>query len=168
MKTGTVVDIPESRAVKWIPDMYEIPQETKINCHPLYKSGHLYGIDLSSAAVVQALEINNNDHKILEVCCAPGAKLCYIADLMSSFGDDRKLFGLDINENRLNIARSLVKKYGHEKIVTLIQADGTTYQGEKDFDKILVDAECTHEGSVKHLSKFLNPSKREIKNRKQS
>ena len=52
VKPGTVVDIPEARPVKWIPDMYEIPQETKINGHPLYKSGKLYGIDLSSAAVV--------------------------------------------------------------------------------------------------------------------
>jgi 16S rRNA C967 or C1407 C5-methylase (RsmB/RsmF family) len=63
----------------------------------------------------------------------------------------RHLYGIDISENRLNIARSLVKKYGHEDMITLIQGDGTSYQGEKDFDKVLVDAECTHEGSIKHL-----------------
>jgi 16S rRNA C967 or C1407 C5-methylase (RsmB/RsmF family) len=97
------------------------------------------------------MQINNNDYKVLEVCCAPGAKLTYISDLMRTYGPGRRLFGIDINENRLNIARSLVNKYGHSAMVTLILGDGTTYQGEHDFDKILVDAECTHEGSIKHL-----------------
>lgn len=39
-------------------------------------------------------------------------------------------------------------------MVKLMLADGTTYQMEKEFDKILVDAECTHEGSIKHLQKY--------------
>lgn len=68
----------------------------------------MYGIDLSSAAVVLALDINQSDFKVLEVCCAPGAKLTYIADLMSQFPGERKLYGVDINANRLNIAMALL------------------------------------------------------------
>lgn len=28
------------------------------------------------------------------------------------------------------------------------------YQSQELFDRVLVDVECTHEGSVKHLRKF--------------
>jgi len=48
----------------------------------LYKDGHLYGIDKSSAAVVYSLDINKDDINLLEICCAPGAKLTFIADLL--------------------------------------------------------------------------------------
>ena len=41
----------------------------------------------------------------MEVCCAPGAKLLYIADIMKSKSNEFKLFGLDINKNRLNITK---------------------------------------------------------------
>lgn len=48
----------------------------------MYKDGHLYGIDKSSAAVVYSLDINKDDINVLEICCAPGAKLTFIADLL--------------------------------------------------------------------------------------
>ena len=48
----------------------------------MYKDGIIYGIDKSSAAAVLALDINKNDHNVLEICCAPGAKLTFIADLL--------------------------------------------------------------------------------------
>lgn len=69
--------------IEWIPNMYEIPDTIKINPLEMYRNGQMYGIDLSSAAVVKALDIDENDFKVLEICCAPGAKLTYIADLMS-------------------------------------------------------------------------------------
>lgn len=36
--------------------------------------------------------------------------------------------------------------------------DGTTFTAAgKSFNKIIVDVECTHEGSLKHIVKFLCP-----------
>lgn len=75
-------------------------------------------------------------------------KLSYIADLL---GKDGKVVGVDISQNRLNIARSLVEKYGVSDKVEFVLGDGTTYECKELFDKVLVDAECTHEGSLKHL-----------------
>lgn len=34
--------------------------------------------------------------------------------------------------------------------------DGVKYQDESQFDRVLIDAECTHEGSIKHIKKFMN------------
>jgi hypothetical protein len=41
--------------------MYSLPLNEKISNIELYKSGQIYGIDLSSAAVVHSLGINKDD-----------------------------------------------------------------------------------------------------------
>ena len=59
------------------------------------------------------------------MCCAPGAKLCYIADLMkkdSVFSGS--LTGVDISEARMNIAKSLLRKYGHDSYTRVYVEDG--------------------------------------------
>ncbi|CAD8122478.1 unnamed protein product [Paramecium sonneborni] len=161
-----------------IPTLYSIPADQKINNLQLYKDGILYGIDKSSAAVVYSLDINQNDNNLLEICCAPGAKLTFIADLLriqtNKDGIQRKVFGIDISQNRLNITQSIVNKYQLEKQVELILEDGTKYQSPIQFDKVLIDAECTHEGSIKHLKKYIDKpipekkSKKQFKNNKAS
>lgn len=40
-------------------------------------------MDLGSILTVKTLELKKNDN-ILDICCAPGAKLMYIADLLYS------------------------------------------------------------------------------------
>ena len=39
--------------------------------------------------------------------------------------------------------------------IQLINSDGTTFSDQDPFDKVLVDAECTHDGSIKHILKFI-------------
>jgi len=102
------------------------------------------------------------------MCCSPGAKLCYIADLMKSGEGIVKgsLTGVDISEHRMNTCKGLLRKYWHEYHVNVFVEDGTkfsTLAGQnKDqlYDKVLVDAECTHDGSIKHLMKFNNGNKK--------
>lgn len=153
--------------VEWIPNIYSIPADTKISHTQAYKNGEIYGIDLSSCAVVLALDPQSNEH-ILDLCCSPGSKLCYIADIMKSGSPSAvgSLTGVDINEHRLNVCRSLVNKYSHSDIVKLYCEDGTTFKklpDQKEFyDRILVDAECTHDGSVKHLLKFTQTSEESL------
>ena len=73
---------------------------------------------------------------------------------------DPFLFGNDISEARLNITKSLLKKYKKEEKIKLINKDARNLE-TKDFgfkfDKILVDVECTHDGSFKHILKYINP-----------
>ncbi|CAD8212667.1 unnamed protein product [Paramecium octaurelia] len=158
-------------SINEIPTIYSLPADEKINNLQLYKDGNLYGIDKSSAAVVYSLDINKNDINLLEICCAPGAKLTFIADLLrlqtKEDGIQRKVFGVDISQNRLNITQSIVNKYKLEKFVELILEDGTKYKSEILFDKVLIDAECTHEGSIKHLKKYINKPINEKNTKKQ-
>lgn len=64
--------------------------------------------------------------------------------------------------------RNLVRKYKLDSSIEVVVADGVTYCNEQHFDRVLVDAECTHEGSLKHLLKFRadKDTKRAAKNSK--
>ena len=101
--------------VPLVAALYKVDKKNNLNNNALYKSGHLYGIDLGSAFAVQALGIDTQqDHlQVLDMCCAPGAKFCFIADLLKSCCKSFCLTGVDVSKDRLNICRSLCKKYGH-------------------------------------------------------
>ncbi|KAJ1918686.1 hypothetical protein IWQ60_007438 [Tieghemiomyces parasiticus] len=168
-------------------------QDVRLSQTAGYQAGDLYGIDVTSGIAVLALEVQPGDH-VLDLCCAPGAKLCMLADLIrprgigegrsSSTGHDARngggtVTGVDVSEARLATCRSLVRKYRHDN-VRLFAADGTTFDAPAPvpapwrkpfhaprllrfensqsattlYDKVIVDAECTHDGSIAHIRKY--------------
>lgn len=148
---------------------------------------------MSSAVAVEALEIQCDDH-VLDTCCAPGAKLCMIANLLGHKGTGT-VTGVDLAAHRLATCRSMLKRYSAGGRARLFEADGTKFAvpppsrlgqhildmnqppGKKQkmqpvkpfwapkllrsdpqtsqrlYDKVLVDAECTHDGSISHILK---------------
>ncbi|KAI9490291.1 S-adenosyl-L-methionine-dependent methyltransferase [Zychaea mexicana] len=192
-----------------------------------YTNHTVFGIDLSSAMAVEALDLTPDD-QVLDLCCAPGAKLCMIANKLGNDGVGT-VTGVDIAKHRLATCRSMVKKYSVGNRVRLFDADGTTFKippparvggrlivggcsstsKEEDdhhattttaaaadsssnnndgsepvtkkrrkntsttkpfwaskflrndtqdsphlYDKVIVDAECTHDGSISHILKY--------------
>ncbi|KAL5797157.1 hypothetical protein ACOSQ2_001977 [Xanthoceras sorbifolium] len=221
--------------VVWMQGFFSLPPDFKIANSNAYKQGKIYGIDAASGAAVSALDISIGDH-VLDLCAAPGAKLCMILDIL---GDSGSVTGVDIARHRLAACRTLLQKYALGDRCRLFVADGTTfslvpqrfhvdtgscileekvdtfrewtsrrpwkerkraakaresvasgliansehpdliyygqhsgviglsrnelYQSVCDsevsssgYDKVLVDAECTHDGSVRHIQKFEN------------
>ncbi|CAH9098557.1 unnamed protein product [Cuscuta epithymum] len=216
--------------VFWLPNFYCLAPHVKIASSKAYQNGMIYGIDAASGAAVLALDISSGDH-VLDLCAAPGAKLCMILDSLGSSGS---VSGVDIAKHRLAACRSMLLKYGLGDRCRLFVADGTTFSllpvktipvsesqnqlevykewksrrpwkerrrealarekgysnfssptqepellfyGKKSgvvgltrntlyqrvhcgnvygfgYDKVLVDAECTHDGSIKHIQKF--------------
>ncbi len=63
------------------------------------------------------------DH-ILDLCCAPGAKLCMISDRIQRTGS---ITGVDIAEQRLSVCRTLCSKYGIPN-ARLFLSDATTFK----------------------------------------
>ncbi|KAI8976238.1 S-adenosyl-L-methionine-dependent methyltransferase [Pilobolus umbonatus] len=190
----------EVEEVKDMPGFYSV-QLTKttqrISDMKAYKDHAIFGIDLSSALAVTALDINEDD-QVLDLCCAPGAKLCMISNLLGKSGLGT-VTGVDISSHRLATCRSLIKKYKVGEKVRLFEADGTqfcvpppsrlgnrvilstaehktkrqkseypvpfyaskllrsdTQSSRGYYDKVLVDAECTHDGSIAHILKVEN------------
>ncbi|XP_027346159.1 multisite-specific tRNA:(cytosine-C(5))-methyltransferase trm4b isoform X2 [Abrus precatorius] len=209
--------------LEWLPGFYSLPAHVQIAGSRAYREGKIYGIDASSGAAVIALNISPGDH-VLDLCAAPGAKLCMILDLL---GDSGSVTGVDVARHRLAACRTMLQKYTLGDRCRLFVADGTTfsvipcesgfeergdvfkewtsrrpwkerkrakksvttqfvsrsqppeliYYGQHSgvvgltkgelyrtlsdneianhgYDKVLVDAECTHDGSVKHIQKF--------------
>lgn len=138
--------------VPWLPDFYSVPAAAKIASTSAYKHGEIYGMDASSAVPVALLGITPGD-EVLDLCCAPGMKLLFAAEMLQGRGS---VTGVDISAERLRTCSSLLRKYAFN--ARLFEADGKTFETLSDtgslYSKVMVDAECTHEGSVKHLEKF--------------
>lgn len=109
--------------VGWLPGFYSLPPDIQIAGSKAYQEGKIYGIDAASGAAVSALNISAGDH-VLDLCAAPGAKLCMISDLL---GDSGSVTGVDVARHRLAACRTLLQKYALGDRSRLFVADGTTF-----------------------------------------
>jgi len=83
--------------------------------------------------------------RVLDLCAAPGGKTTHLSDLM----DDRGcLLAVDVSENRLRGLLGNVYRTGHSNIV-VVAADGGKLPGPALFDRVLVDAPCSAEGTLR-------------------
>lgn len=136
------------------------------HCHA-YRDGRIYGVDLASGLAVDNLSLDElpsgcdeegrrDENAILDMCCAPGAKLAMICDRIGRRG---VVVGLDVSEQRLRVVTNqIVDKYGlcrgsNNLDLTIECTDATLYSGRL-FSRVLVDAECSHDGSIKHVLKY--------------
>ncbi|KAJ2787376.1 hypothetical protein GGI15_000740, partial [Coemansia interrupta] len=150
------------------------------------------GMDVSSGIAAYALGCQSGDN-VLDLCCAPGAKLLLLAELV---GPQGSVTGVDVAAHRLATCRSLLAKHPDARArVRLYLADGTEFaqgapqkgwwdpevlrkaaaghaaaqqpwhaskmlrsayacNGLAPYDRVLVDAECTHDGSLGHVLKY--------------
>ncbi|CAG8461927.1 369_t:CDS:2 [Ambispora gerdemannii] len=200
--------------VDGIDNFCRIDANEKIVDCQAYKDGKIFGMDLSSGIAVYSLDIKPDDH-ILDLCCAPGAKLCMIADLLANQKGIGTITGVDISNHRASTCKNLLKKYKVnrarifvadgtqfsvmapsylEPLKRLVEANDRKNSGNKEeqtkdykhrkndvernpivkpfwapqilrsdpqivdekylYDKVIVDAECTHDGSIAHILKY--------------
>lgn len=111
------------KEVCWLPNFYYLPPNVRIASTRAYQEGQIYGIDAASGAAVLALGISPGDH-VLDLCAAPGAKLCMILDLLGCSGS---VTGVDISRHRLAASRTMLQKYQLGARSRLFVADGTMF-----------------------------------------
>ncbi|XP_050128221.1 uncharacterized protein LOC126604934 isoform X3 [Malus sylvestris] len=152
--------------VEWLPGFYALPPDVQIANSNAYREGKIYGIDAASGAAVSALDISAGDH-VLDLCAAPGESALEENVTFKEWTSRRPW------KERKQAAR--IRKSGavpsgnqlpdliyygcHSGVVGLTKSE--LYQTFRDdeylsygYDKVLVDAECTHDGSIKHVQKF--------------
>ncbi|KAN0043129.1 hypothetical protein ACTA71_010766 [Dictyostelium dimigraforme] len=109
--------------VDWLPNFYKLEDSTvNISSSKSYKNGMFYGMDASSGAAILALNPKPNDN-VLDICCAPGTKLCMISDML---GGNGTITGIDISESRLGTCKTILKKYKIPN-ARLFICDGTKF-----------------------------------------
>lgn len=109
--------------ISWLPGFFSIPAETRLAGSQAYEQGKIFGMDVASGAAVSALEIMCGDD-VLDLCAAPGAKLCMMAELLGKSGT---LTAVDISSPRLAVCRTMLQKYRVGDKCRLFLGNGTSF-----------------------------------------
>jgi NOL1/NOP2/sun family putative RNA methylase len=138
--------------VKWCSEGYIVKKEPfSIGATPEHLLGYYFVQDPSS--MVPAIELSPAENEtVLDMAAAPGGKTTHLAQIMGNHGT---IVAVDINKEKMRALRSNIQRCGVENVLTLrMKANELTSLGIR-FDKILLDAPCTGEGTIRK-----NPERR--------
>ncbi|MBM3263966.1 MAG: 16S rRNA (cytosine(967)-C(5))-methyltransferase RsmB [candidate division Zixibacteria bacterium] len=108
-----------------------------------YAEGWFQVQDESAGLAVRLLEPRPGE-TVVDLCCAPGGKIIYIAELMSDRG---RIVGADVSPGRLRRLQEHVRRMGFQRIAT-VATDGCNLGLRLQADRVLVDAPCSGLGTV--------------------
>uniref|UniRef100_A0A663LUA3 SAM-dependent MTase RsmB/NOP-type domain-containing protein n=1 Tax=Athene cunicularia TaxID=194338 RepID=A0A663LUA3_ATHCN len=115
-----------------------------IGATPEYLAGHYMLQGASSLLPVMALAPQENE-RILDMCCAPGGKTSYIAQLMKNTG---MILANDSNAERLRSVVGNLHRLGVTNAV-VSNCDGRQFPKVLGgFDRVLLDAPCSGTGVI--------------------
>ncbi len=112
------------------------------------RQGLIYVQDEASQLVSILLE-PGSDHRVLDLCAAPGSKTSHIAALTQ---DKAYIFACDRHHHRLATLRATCERLGIES-VNALALDGTRelpfLETGPEFDRVLIDAPCSGTGTLR-------------------
>lgn len=107
-------------------------------------AGLLYVQQASTGVAAPALAPQPGE-RMLDLCSAPGGKTTHAADLMHDRGT---LVAADVSEGRIRGLLGNVYRLGHPNVM-VVAADGRDFPEDACFDRVLVDAPCSGEGTLR-------------------
>ncbi|KAF0091303.1 MAG: NOL1/NOP2/sun family putative RNA methylase [Fusobacteria bacterium] len=138
-----------SERIPWTSDGFYFNKENsdvRITIHPYYHQGLFYIQEPSAMYPAELLAATRED-KVLDLCAAPGGKTVQIAAQMEN---KSLLVSNEISPKRVRALKKNVELYGIKNTIitnstgkNLLETYGTY------FDKILVDAPCSGEGTFR-------------------
>ena len=164
------------KQITWLDSslgFFAVGGEFKLAQSASFRSGRVYGMDVSSGAAVAALlsdrydkkkfesrDAESEDFRVLDLCCCPGLKLCAIADILISKPNTVNVVGVDISEQRLSLCKKIIKKYHVDPMtsgrksdrksnlsIRLYHADGVSFGTKTGANKIVFDSGAALEDS---------------------
>ena len=195
-ETDAIRSTLDAEPVAWLPGFLRMPAARRLKGSAPYEDRRVFAMDAASGFAARALGCNEGD-RVLDLCCAPGAKLLCLAEAVGVKG---AVDGVDVSEKRLSVARKLLDAH-HDPAgaarVRLYRSDGRRFPDEREllydsraadsfeqrgarkrlnksarqreakrlkalpveenviYDRVLVDADCTTDGSHAHVQKMV-------------
>ncbi|WP_313695236.1 RsmB/NOP family class I SAM-dependent RNA methyltransferase [Halorarum halobium] len=133
--------------VDWHEGLFRLDERTPGTTWP-YAHGWVHGQEEVSALPALALDPRPGE-RVWDACAAPGSKTSQLAGLMEDRG---ALIGNDSNLGRISALRHNAERLGVTNLV-VDQQDARNYSlngfGFDEFDRALVDAPCSCEGTIR-------------------
>ena len=105
----------------------------------------LFYIQQASTGVAAPLLAPRPGERILDLCAAPGGKTTHAADLMQDRGC---IVAVDRNEDRIRALLGNMYRTAHPNVL-VVAGDGRSLPDGALFDRVLVDAPCSAEGTLR-------------------
>lgn len=105
----------------------------------------LFYVQQASTGVAAPVLNPQPGERVLDLCSAPGGKTTHAADLMQDRGC---LVASEISENRIRGLLGNVYRLGHPNVF-VVASDGRDFPEGPLFDRVLVDAPCSGEGTLR-------------------
>jgi 16S rRNA (cytosine967-C5)-methyltransferase len=122
--------------------VFELKTHPTLDSLPSFRQGLFYVQDPGTLLAVYELNPQPGE-TILDLCCAPGGKTTYIAQLMQNRG---RIVAQDRYFDRLEIVKANCARLG-VAIVETSRGEGVVFpELNVHFDRILVDAPCSNTG----------------------
>lgn len=148
-----------SQPLEGFPEVMIVERESKLKPGELGKSiehllGYFYVQEISSMLPMMALKPQPGEI-VLDLCASPGSKTTQAAAMMKNSGT---IIANEVNLGRVSILNSNLEKCGVTNTIVTRMDGGRLCKviGNKTeirFDKILVDAPCTGEGTLRKSPK---------------
>ncbi len=127
------------------PDMFRVETEPRSIALTLEHWLGLFYVQRASTGLAAPIFDPRPGERVLDLCAAPGGKTTHIADLMEDRGP---LIAVEPHAGRIRALAGNVYRTAHVNVMT-VAADGRFFPGGALFDRVLVDAPCSAEGTVR-------------------
>lgn len=138
----------ELEPLSWFPGAFRLPPQSKPGKHwPLLVG--LYHIQEEVSMIPVRLLDPRPGERILDLCACPGNKTAQIAVAMENRGT---VVANDITWGRMRALRNTIERMGILNVATT-RCDGSRFPRRAgSFDRVLVDAPCSCEGTIRKNS----------------
>jgi NOL1/NOP2/sun family putative RNA methylase len=127
----------------WHPGGFRLRGEVKPGRHWAYLAG-LYHVQEEVSMVPVVLLDPQPGERVLDMCAAPGGKTAQIGVMMDNRGT---VIANDINTGRMRAVRHTLERLGLVNVATTVANAASYPRAAGTFDRILVDAPCSCEGT---------------------
>ncbi|MCG6989963.1 MAG: RsmB/NOP family class I SAM-dependent RNA methyltransferase [Gemmatimonadetes bacterium] len=133
------------RALEGMPAFFQVEEGPRpVSLTLEHWLGLIYVQQASTGVAAPALAPRPGE-RVLDLCAAPGGKTTHATDLM----DDRGcVVAADVSEGRLRGLLGNVYRLGHTGVF-VVSGDGRDFPDGALFDRVLVDAPCSGEGTLR-------------------